>query len=67
MKKLSYVLGMLIIGITSNLLQAQWVQTSGPYGGMINSLALSGTNLFTGTCGGGIYLSTNNGIEKSGF
>jgi hypothetical protein len=25
---------------------AQWVQTNGPYGGMINSLAVSGTNLF---------------------
>jgi hypothetical protein len=32
---------------------AQWVQTNGPYGGMINSLAVSGTNLFAGTGGGG--------------
>ena len=55
-----FVLGMLIIGLTSNVLQAQWVQTNGPYGGMINSLAVSGTNLFAGT-GGGVFLSTNNG------
>ena len=53
MKKLSFVLGMLIIGLTSNVLQAQWVQTSGPYGGRINSLAVSGRNLFAGTYGGG--------------
>jgi hypothetical protein len=31
---------------------AQWVQTTGPYGGMINSFAVSGTNLFAGTDGG---------------
>jgi len=63
MKKLSFVLGMLIIGLTSNVLQAQWVQTNGPYGGMINSLAVSGTNLFAGTGGGGVFLSTNNGTS----
>ncbi len=32
---------------------AQWVQTNGPYGGMVNSLGVSGTNLFAGTGGGG--------------
>jgi hypothetical protein len=32
---------------------AQWVQTNDPYGGQINSLAVSGTNLFAGTGGGG--------------
>jgi len=42
---------------------AQWVQTNGPYGGMINSLAVSGTNLFAGTYGGGVFLSTNNGTS----
>ncbi len=42
---------------------AQWVQTNGPYGGMINSFAVSGTNLFAGTGGGGVFLSTNNGTS----
>lgn len=55
MKKLSFILGMLIIGLTSNLLQAQWVQTSGPYGGMILSFAVSDTNLFAGTACGGVW------------
>jgi photosystem II stability/assembly factor-like uncharacterized protein len=41
---------------------AQWVQTNGPYGGRIISLAVSGTNLFAGT-GGGVFLSTNNGTS----
>jgi outer membrane protein assembly factor BamB len=41
---------------------AQWVQTNGPYGGMIISLAVSGTNLFAGI-GGGVFRSTNNGTS----
>ena len=32
---------------------AQWVQTNGPYGGMIISFAVSGTNIFAGIGGGG--------------
>jgi hypothetical protein len=41
---------------------AQWVQTNGPYGGRIISLAVSGTNLFAGA-EGGVFLSTNNGAN----
>jgi hypothetical protein len=63
MKKLSFVLGMLLIGLTSNVLKAQWVQTNGPYGGLVGSFAVSGRNLFAGTQGGGIFLSTNNGTS----
>jgi len=44
-------------------LLAQWVQTNGPYGGYVISFAVSGTNLFAGTYGGGIFLSTNNGTS----
>lgn len=44
-------------------LLAQWVQTNGPYGGKVNSLAVSGTNLFAGTWSGGVFLSTNNGTS----
>ncbi|HUU28477.1 MAG TPA: hypothetical protein VM123_11755 [archaeon] len=42
---------------------AQWVQTSGPYGGVILSFAVSGTNLFAGTYEDGVFLSTNNGTS----
>ena len=42
-------------------LHSQWVQINGPYGGEISSIAVSDINLFTGTSGGGVFLSTNNG------
>jgi hypothetical protein len=49
---------------TTNIphLLAQWVQTNGPYSGIVYSLAVSpasggsGTNLFAGTDGGGVWL-----------
>jgi photosystem II stability/assembly factor-like uncharacterized protein len=43
--------------------QAQWVQTAGPYGGYVQAFAVSGTNLFAGTGGGGVFLSENNGTS----
>ena len=44
-----------------NPLCAQWV-TNGPYGGYVNSLAVSGTNLYAGASGG-VFLSTDNGTS----
>ena len=48
-------------------LSAQWVDTNGPYRGSAYSLlsfAVSGTNLFAGTDGGGgVFISTNNGTS----
>jgi len=41
---------------------AQWMQTNGPTGGNVDSFAISGTNLFAGTCNG-VFLSTNNGTN----
>ena len=47
--------------ITYNgILQAQWVQTNGPNGGLVNCLAVSGTSIFAGS-DSGVFLSTNNG------
>jgi hypothetical protein len=46
-----------------NPLLAQWVQTNGPYGGSVMTFAVSGTNLFACTLGGGVFLSTNNGTS----
>jgi hypothetical protein len=51
---------------TTNPLEAQWLQTNGPDGGFVVSLAISGTNLFAGTNGGGVFLSTNNGTSWTG-
>ncbi|MGD0591782.1 MAG: T9SS type A sorting domain-containing protein [Bacteroidota bacterium] len=44
---------------------AQWIQTNGPYGGLVMSFASDGTNIFAGTNSGGVYLSTNNGQSWS--
>ena len=49
--------------ITANQLHAQWIQTNGPYGGLVPAFAVSGTNLFAGTSGGGVFLSTNSGTS----
>jgi len=54
---------MAIISSGSNQLIAQWVQTNGPYGGPTTCFAVSDTNLFAGTQGGGVFLSTNNGTS----
>ena len=60
MKKLS----ILIIAIfIINIANAQWLQTKGPYEGNITSLAISGSNIFAGTLGGGVFLSPNNGTS----
>lgn len=52
-----------------NSLQAQWVQTNGPYGGTITCFAISpstneanGKNIFAVTTGG-VFLSTTNGTS----
>jgi len=47
---------------TMNSLQAQWVQTNGPYGGVINSMVASNQFLFAGT-NSGLYRSNDNGIS----
>jgi hypothetical protein len=46
----------------------QWLVATGPYGGHVTCLAVSGSNLFAGTSsmldnGGGVFLSTNDGTS----
>src|ERR1035437_8893370 len=62
MKNLVVLILLQFIISYNGVLQAQWVQTNGPYGGFIYSLTVSGTNLFAGT-NAGVYLSTNNGTS----
>ena len=45
---------------------AQWVQTSGPGGGWIRGFGIFGNNMFTGTYGAGVFLSTNYGESWKG-
>ena len=44
-------------GFNSN---AQWLQTNDPYGGNVRTIISNGNNIFAGTTGGGVFLSTNN-------
>ena len=53
----------LALALAASVSNAQWIQTNGPYGGTIHCFAVSGTNLFAGTDGGGVFLSTNNGTS----
>ncbi|MGD0038343.1 MAG: regulator, partial [Bacteroidota bacterium] len=46
-----------------NPLYAQWVQTNGPYGGVVKSFAASKNNIFAGIYGGGVFRSTNGGTS----
>src|ERR1039458_2348867 len=59
MKYLATLTILLFLISSNEILQAQWIQTNGPYGGIVNCLAVSGTNLFAGT-DNGVFLSTNN-------
>jgi hypothetical protein len=48
---------------TINPLHAQWVQTNGTYGADVHCFAVSDTNIFAGTHGRGVFISTNNGTS----
>jgi hypothetical protein len=63
MRTQSIILAIFIV-LLSPRASTQWIQTNGPYGGSIRSLAVSGANIFAGT--GfyyGVYLSTNSGTS----
>ncbi|MGA2622692.1 MAG: T9SS type A sorting domain-containing protein [Bacteroidota bacterium] len=47
----------------ASTVHTQWVQTNGPYGGIVSCFAVSGANLFAGAGGSGVFLSTNNGTS----
>ncbi|MCX6163477.1 MAG: tetratricopeptide repeat protein [Ignavibacteriae bacterium] len=49
--------------LNTDICKSQWVQTNGPYGGDIQCLAISGSNLFAGIKNFGVFLSTNNGTN----
>ena len=52
-----------MLAVAARVCNAQWVQTNGPYGGIVECFAVDGTNLFTGTYGSGVFRSTNNGTD----
>jgi len=46
----------LLLLISNINLHAQWVQTNGPYGGIVSCFAVSGYNLFAGAFHDGVYI-----------
>ena len=58
-----YLLNIFFIILANQISIAQWVQTNGPGGGVVYTFAVSDTNLFAGTYGSGVFLSTNNGTS----
>ena len=44
---------------------SQWEQTSGPSGGTIKSISVLNSSVLIGTNGGGVFLSTNSGLNWS--
>jgi photosystem II stability/assembly factor-like uncharacterized protein len=64
MKKL-FCLYIFIIFILCNVKPslAQWSKTNGPDSNRVQALAVIGKNLFAGTDGDGVYLSTDNGLN----
>ena len=63
----------LVIVLLCPCVPAQWVQTTGPGGGNIGAIAVSGTNVFVGTGfpffgihdAGGVFRTTNDGVSWS--
>ena len=47
----------------TTLSNAQWVQSNGPLGGYINCLAYSDGNIYAGSFTGGVFVSSDNGLN----
>lgn len=62
MAKFSITILFSLFTIISGSLSAQWVQTQGPEGGFIRSIACNSSTVFAGTLSG-LYRSTNNGVS----
>ena len=51
----------MLFSLLSLTTRAQWVQTNGPEGGFVTSIAYDDSFIYAGTYGGGIFRSSNNG------
>ncbi len=58
---LRFTVWTIAVALLPSELFSQWIQTNGPGGDPVRSLASSGVNLFAGTSGRGVFLSTNGG------
>jgi len=53
----------ILLPVLYNSLHAQWTQTADLNGGEVYCFAVSDSNLFAGTFGGGVFRSTDNGSQ----
>src|SRR4051812_16289358 len=56
----SILIPTLLFFMMAHSVKGQWLQTSGPAGGPVQSMVTDGSNLFAGSNGGGVFLSTDN-------
>ena len=50
-----FAVSVVFFAVSSQTVNAQWIQTSGPTGGSVSALAVSGSNIFAGTWGGVVW------------
>ncbi|MDP2303945.1 MAG: T9SS type A sorting domain-containing protein [Ignavibacteria bacterium] len=62
-RKHSFYLSISVVVLFSILTNAQWVQTNGPQSGSVRALVSDGERIYAGVSSGGVYVSTNNGIN----
>ena len=60
---LELLIFLLIVSLQTSY--SQWTKTNGPFGGLINTIAGSGSNLIAGTSYVGVYISSNSGANWS--
>ncbi len=63
---ITIVEGLVFLFLLSSPSSAQWLQTNGPYGGQVNALAVSGSNIFAAAYGAGVFSSADNGTSWTG-
>jgi len=63
--KINNILFIILIYLFSFVIQikAQWTQLNGPYSPNCSSFSIKSNNIYVGTFGGGVYLSTNDGVS----
>lgn len=61
-KKMKNALLLLFFAIASEVVNAQWTVTKGPYGGDIRCMTTFKNVIYAGT-GSGVYISSNNGLS----
>ncbi len=65
MKKDHFKFYVILLLLLPQIGSSQWVRTNGPYKANVRCLAVSGTTVFAGTGGGGVFRSSNYGGEWS--